>query len=93
MESTAHLGIKPAFSVLTLATLAMIATPGGIGSFPIFVTKVLLIYEISYPAGNAFGWLLWGVNTGIVIIAGLAALLFLPIINKKKNEVSTINPI
>lgn len=93
MESTAHLGIKPAFSVLSLATLAMIATPGGIGSFPIFVKETLLIYGISYPAGIAFGWLLWGVSTGIIIVAGLTALMLLPIINKKKDEISTINPL
>lgn len=92
MENTAHLGIKPAFSVLTLATLAMIATPGGIGSFPIFVKETLLIYGILSPAGTAFGWLLWGANTGLVIIAGLAALLLLPIINRKENEVHTSHP-
>ncbi len=88
MEDTAHLGIKPAFSVLTLATLAMIVTPGGIGSFPIFVKETLLIYGILSPAGTAFGWLLWGANTSIVIIAGLAALLLLPIINRNKHEIS-----
>lgn len=93
MESTAHLGFKPAFSVLSLATLAMIATPGGIGSFPIFVTETLLIYGIAYPVGNAFGWLLWGASTGIIIVAGLTALLLLPFINKKNNEINTIHPL
>jgi uncharacterized protein (TIRG00374 family) len=93
MESTSHLGIAPAFAVLSLATLAMIATPGGIGSFPIFVTETLLIYNISYPAGNAFGWLLWGVSTCIVIILGVGALLLLPYINKNKNEISTTDTI
>lgn len=90
MENTAHLGIKPAFSVLSLATLAMIATPGGIGSFPIFVKETLLIYGILSPAGTAFGWLLWGANTGIVIVTGLAALILLPFLNRKKNEVNTV---
>ena len=41
MEGTAHLSLKAACSVLALATLAMIATPGGIGSFPIFVMQTL----------------------------------------------------
>jgi len=86
MEGTSHLGIKAAFSVLSLATLAMIATPGGIGSFPIFVAQTLAMYSISQPLGIAFGWLLWGVNTGMVIVIGLIALLALPYINKKKDE-------
>jgi uncharacterized protein (TIRG00374 family) len=81
-DGTDHLSIKAAFSVLTLATLAMIATPGGIGSFPIFVMQTLLIYGIDGPLGKAFGWMMWGVATGIVIVSGVVALLILPYINK-----------
>lgn len=88
MEGTAHLSIKAAFAVLTLASLAMIATPGGIGSFPLFVMETLVIYHIASPLGTAFGWLIWGVATGIIIIVGVACLLILPYINRKKNEIS-----
>jgi len=88
MEGTSHLSITAACSVLTLATLAMIATPGGIGSFPLFVMETLAIYGIATPLGEAFGWLIWGVSTGIIIIAGLVCLLLLPYINRKKNEIS-----
>ena len=93
MESTEHLGIRPAFTLLSVATLAMIITPNGIGTFPLFVTEALIIYNIPYPAGNAFGSLIWGINTGIVIIFGLACLLLLPYLNKKKHEISTVDPI
>ena len=93
MEGTSHLGMKAACSVLTLATLAMIATPGGIGSFPIFVMETLLIYDISSPQGKAFGWLLWGVSTGIIICAGLICLLLLPLMNNKKYEISSGNSV
>ena len=89
LEGTAHLSLKAAFSVLSFATLAMIITPGGIGSFPIFVMETLLIYAIASPVGIAFGWLLWGANTAIVIVAGLLSILLLPYINKHKHEVHT----
>jgi uncharacterized protein (TIRG00374 family) len=92
MEGTGHLSIRAAFSVLSFATLAMIVTPGGIGSFPIFVMETLLIYSIASPVGIAFGWLLWGANTAIVIVVGLVSLLFLPYINKHKHEVHTGHP-
>lgn len=85
MESTSHLGMPAACSVLTLATLAMIATPGGIGSFPLFVMQTLAIYLIPETQGKAFGWLLWGVNTGIVIVSGVLAIILLPYLNKKKH--------
>lgn len=89
MDGTDHLSMKAAFSVLSLATLAMIATPGGIGSFPIFVMQTLTIYGIAGPLGKAFGWLMWGVSTGIIITAGILALLFLPYLNKKRHEISS----
>ncbi len=92
MDGTGHLSIRAAFSVLSFATLAMIVTPGGIGSFPIFVMETLLIYSIASPVGIAFGWLLWGANTAIVIVVGLISLLFLPYINKHKHEVHTGHP-
>jgi glycosyltransferase 2 family protein len=84
IDATAHLGLPPAFSVLTLATLAMILTPGGIGAFPFFVMQTLAIYLIPLQQGKAFGWLMWGASTSIVIVVGVACLLLLPYINKKK---------
>ena len=87
MEGTFHLGIKPACSVLALATLAMIITPGGIGSFPLFVMQTLTVYSIASPVGKAFGWMIWGVTTGIVIVIGFISLLLLPYLNRKKNEI------
>ena len=46
LASTSALGLPAAFSVLSLATLAMIVAPGGIGAFPVAVQQVLLIYKI-----------------------------------------------
>ena len=95
MTGTSHLSLKAGCSVLSLATLAMIATPGGIGSFPIFVKETLLIYGIAATLGIAFGWLMWGIFTGIIIIMGLLALLLLPYMNKNRNnnEISATDPI
>ncbi len=91
MEATENLNLKAACSVLSLSTLAMILTPGGIGSFPFFVMETLAIYNIPTSQGNAFGWLIWGVSTGIIIVAGLISLLVLPYINRNKNEINLSN--
>ncbi len=88
MEGTSGLSISAACSVLTLATLAMIATPGGIGVFPIFVMETLTLYGISGGLGQAFGWLIWGVSTSILIITGFICLIILPYINRKKEDES-----
>lgn len=94
MDSTSGLDIKAAFSVLTLVTLSMIVTPGGIGSFPIFVAKTLAIYGILESQGTAFGWLMWGISTGFILIFGSLCLFLIPFFNKsnsnEKHSVHTI---
>ncbi len=89
LTKTAGLGIEAACSVLTLVTLAMIITPGGIGAFPIFVMQVLLIYGISRATGQAFGWLMWGISTAIIVVAGFASLLLLPYFSRGVRRDST----
>ncbi|MEO7120892.1 MAG: lysylphosphatidylglycerol synthase transmembrane domain-containing protein [Ginsengibacter sp.] len=83
LSATSALGLGAAFSVLSLATLAMIVAPGGIGAFPVAVQQVLLIYSID---NISFGWLMWAVTTGIIIIAGAIAFVLLIYANKKKDE-------
>jgi glycosyltransferase 2 family protein len=85
MDGTAHLSIKAACAVLTMSTVAMIVTPGGLGSFPFLVMQTLLVYDIPDSKGNAFGYLIWGVSTGLIIVAGLISLVLLPYMNKRKH--------
>lgn len=80
LSATSHLGIVEAFSVLSLGTLGMIVSPGGIGAFPLAVQEVLLVYNVD---NVSFGWLIWGVSTVIVIVGGLLSLGL--ILYKKQN--------
>ncbi len=87
LNITSGLGIGAAFSVLTLSTLAMIISPGGIGAFPVAVQQVLLIYHVD---NISFGWLIWGANTGIIILLGITSFLLLHF--KNKNETDKQHP-
>ncbi len=84
MESVSHLGMKPSFSILSFGSVAMIVTQGGIGAYQLAVEKVLALYDVSEVNGLAYGWLLWSVQTIMVIVIGLLCLLLLPIYNRKK---------
>lgn len=88
LPDTAHLGITQACSVLSLATLAMIVSPGGIGAFPLAVQEVLLIYNVD---NISFGWIMWGTSTAIIIVLGLISLLLLMHKNKKLHEAKPAN--
>ena len=83
MEAVSGLGFGSSLAVMVLASLAMIITPGGIGTFPLFVMNVLLLYHIPETYGKAFGWLMWGVSTSIMVVSGLICLLIIPNLNKK----------
>lgn len=83
LDATSSLGIGAAFSVLSLATLAMIVSPGGLGAFPLGVQEVLLIYNVD---NIFFGWLMWAVTTGIIIVVGILSFGLLMYQNKRKYE-------
>ncbi len=88
INATSHLGIAQACSVLSLATLGMIVSPGGIGAFPLAVQEVLLIYNID---NVSFGWLIWGVSTAIILVFGLLSFGLLIYKNKKMHEAEQTN--
>ena len=81
LSATQGLGIQAAFSVLSLATLAMIVAPGGLGAFPVAFSRCWSFIKLitSLLAG-----LCGGTTTGIVIIAGFISFGLLINNNKKK---------
>jgi uncharacterized protein (TIRG00374 family) len=86
MDAVSHLGIRPSFTILSFGSLAMIVTQGGIGAYQLAVQKTLLLYDISEVNGLAFGWLLWLVQTLMILGVGFLCLIILPLVNRKKNE-------
>lgn len=81
----ANLGFDPSVAILVFGSLGMIATQGGIGAYQFAVQKTLLLYGVTAVAGLAFGWVLWGAQTAIVLISGVISLILLPFVNRKKH--------
>lgn len=63
---------------------AMSTTNGGIGLYPIAVSKSLNIFGISAVSGNAFGWIMWISQTLMVVVFGTISFLLLPLLNRNK---------
>lgn len=84
LDATTGLGMTSALAIIAFGSIGMIATPGGIGTYPLIVAGVLLLFGINEGVGMAFGWICWGVQTGLVLILGLASLILLPIVNGKR---------
>jgi uncharacterized membrane protein YbhN (UPF0104 family) len=84
MDSVEHLGIFPAFTILSFGSLAMIVTQGGIGAYQLAVQNTLTLYGINAVQGLAFGWLLWLFQTLLIIFTGIILLILLPLLNKPR---------
>ncbi len=84
LPETAHLGVFAAMAVLVAGGFAIVATPGGIGVYPIAIAYVLSIYGIKDGViGGAYGYLAWAAQTGSVLFGGAISLILLAIINRE----------
>lgn len=84
IPETHSLTIAGFMAAFIVGTFAISTTNGGIGVYPIAMGAVLLLFGINQQAGEAFGWIMWGSQTIMVIVLGGFSLLFLPVYNQKK---------
>lgn len=86
MPATMQLGGLTALVLLVFGSVGMIATPGGIGAYPLLLAQILLFYGVKQADGNAFGWVSWTLQTAMVIAFGIISLILLPLYNTKKHN-------
>mgnify|MGYP000035313876 FL=1 len=66
-----------AMSILFFGTFAFIAVSGGFGAYPVVMGIVVSLYGMDAVLGNAVGWLLWGGQTILILVAGAWAFFML----------------
>jgi uncharacterized membrane protein YbhN (UPF0104 family) len=87
MPPTENLSLATALVVLIVGSVGIIATPGGIGAYPALVASALSVYGVDAKThGQAFGWVSWSVQMGIVVILGVLSIIILPIVNNKQKD-------
>ena len=84
-SETNHLTPDIALAVLVMGSIGIMIVQGGIGIYPVIVSKTMLIFGVSETIGYAMGWIAWTSQTLIIILLGLLSLVILPILNKKKD--------
>jgi uncharacterized membrane protein YbhN (UPF0104 family) len=84
-ETQAHgYGYKEAFSILSAGSIGMTIMPGGIGAYPLLIEKTMWIYGLEEGVSKAFGWILWIVQTAVILLGGIISFVLLPTFNRKK---------
>jgi uncharacterized protein (TIRG00374 family) len=89
IPQTSNLPVAAAFPVLAFASIGMIITPGGIGTYQLFIMQVMELYGIEIAYGYANGLLQWVAQFFIILIVGFICLLALPYYNRKTSKIST----
>tara|TARA_B100001287_G_scaffold94615_1_gene79505 strand:- start:4080 stop:5318 length:1239 start_codon:yes stop_codon:yes gene_type:complete len=70
------LKIDSIFACFVAGTIAIGATPGGIGLYPIMVASVLIkLYGYPPEVANSFGILMWSSQTMLMVLLGLVSLI------------------
>ena len=85
LQETAFLGIGGGLTTLAFGSIGMIVTPGGIGAYALIVSQLMGWYGLNPDTiGNALGWLLWSVQTIIILIGGVICFALLSYHNKNR---------
>lgn len=84
---TDQLGLQTAFVIYLFGSVGMMISQGGLGAYPVLVWQALALYGIGESTGLACGWLLWGSQQVVVLVIGLAYLIYFSLLKKKGNSV------
>ncbi|MCF6279483.1 MAG: flippase-like domain-containing protein [Flavobacteriaceae bacterium] len=84
LDETAFLPLGALLTGFVVGALSIAATNGGLGTYPVGVQQVLILYGISSISALAFGWIMWTAQTLMIIVFGGLSFFLLPIYNKEK---------
>ncbi|UWX54753.1 flippase-like domain-containing protein [Maribacter litopenaei] len=84
VPETTDLSLNEIMVAFVFGAFAMATTNGGVGLFPILVSKALGLFGISSVSGDAFGWIMWIAQTMMNIVFGAISFLLLPLLNRTK---------
>lgn len=93
LQETSVLGVGGGLTALALGSIGMIIAPGGIGAYAWIIATLIGWYGLNeVTIGNALGWLLWSVQTLVILVGGLICFALLSYFNKNREQ-TTISPI
>lgn len=83
-EATRIYGLTEALTILAVGSIGMIISPGGIGAYAYLILQTMQWYGLDYTNALAFGWVLWLVQTAVILCGGVISFGLLPWVNSPK---------
>lgn len=84
LKETTDAGFMAVLSSLVFGSFGIIAVQGGLGAYPLIVSKTLTLFGIALPIGFAFGWIVWTAQFLMILVLGLLSMIIIPNYNKKR---------
>ena len=85
LPETSQVGFGAVITGFVIGSLSIAATNAGLGTYPLGVQQVLILYGVASNPALAFGWLMWTAQTLMVLFFGGLSMLLLPVYNRDKN--------
>ncbi len=85
LPETVTYNVFAPFAVMIFGSFAIMATPNGLGVFPLVVAVILGLPEfggLDNGTGNALGWIIWGAQEIMILTAGVMVMILIPIFNR-----------
>ncbi len=84
LVETSDIGFGTIIIAFVVGSFTFAFTNSGFGTYPAAMAGVLVLFNVPFTVGTAFGWILWTSGIGSIIVIGVGSMLFLPVYNKNK---------
>ena len=84
LTETANIGLGTVIIAFVVGSFTFAFTNSGFGTYPAAMAGVLVLFNVPFTVGTAFGWILWTSGIASIIVLGVGSMLFLPVYNKNK---------
>ncbi len=86
LPETSKIGFGAVVTGFVVGALSIATTNGGLGTYPLGVQQVLILYGIASNPALALGWLMWTSQTFMVLLFGGLSLLVMPVYNRNRTD-------
>lgn len=87
LRETATISFSAVLTGFVVGSFAIAFTNGGFAYYPIFIAQILLLFDIPYETGTAFGWIVWTAQFVMILVFGGISFILLPVLNRKNHSI------
>lgn len=84
IPETVNIGLGAVVTGFVVGALSIATTNGGLGTYPLGVQQVLILYGVASNPALAFGWLMWTAQNVMILIFGGLSMIGMPIYNRER---------